>query len=125
MNATFLCRRRLSGFHPVGAGWRKNSRYGLKFMEVLPMTVAVTGIVRDSGGHVVANARVAFASAPVAVPDIAVLTDSKGAFALSAPAPGRYVVACYADGYSPATVAVHVSGLGPVHLEIQLEQPGP
>jgi hypothetical protein len=89
------------------------------------MAAVISGFVRDSRGSAVANARIAFASAPVAVPDIAALTDSKGAFAMSAPAPGTYFIACFAEGYSSATAAAHVAGAGTVNVEIQLEQVGP
>ncbi len=84
------------------------------------MPAVISGLVQGPGGQTIANARIAFASAPVAVPDVAALTDSAGRFALTAAAPGTYVVHCSAEGYRPASVAVHVAGSGSVRVEIQL-----
>lgn len=85
------------------------------------MAAVISGAVRDADGNPVANARIAFVGAPVDVPDIAALTDSAGRFALSAPAPGRYVIGCYAEGYSPATVAVDVADVDAYHIEVHLK----
>lgn len=68
----------------------------------------MAGRVRDTAGAPVAQARVAFAEAPVPVPDVAALTGPDGRFALGAPAAGRYVVVAAADGHAPARVAVDV-----------------
>ena len=68
----------------------------------------VSGVVRDPGGKPVSDARVYFTAGPVALPDIAALTDSNGAYSLSVPAAGTYSIECVADGFAPesATVAV-------------------
>ena len=73
------------------------------------MTV-VAGRVLGASGMPLADARVAFAEAPVPVPDIAAVTGADGRFALSAPAPGLYVVIAAADGHVPAQVTVEVRG---------------
>ncbi len=63
----------------------------------------ISGVVLDDQGKPVREARVAFASAPVAIPDIAALTNDEGAFTLSAPVPGRYAVQVAADGFAAAS----------------------
>jgi carboxypeptidase family protein len=78
----------------------------------------VAGRVRDTAGAPVAQARVAFADAPVPVPDVAALTGPDGRFALSAPAPGRYAVLAAADGHEAARVSVDVGDRA--ELEITL-----
>ncbi|MFN8468462.1 MAG: carboxypeptidase-like regulatory domain-containing protein [Caldilineaceae bacterium] len=86
------------------------------------MAAVISGVVRGQNGQPVANARIGFANAPVPVPDIAALTDDHGTFTLFAPAPGKYVIGCYADGYAPANVAVDIVGSEPARIEIGLEQ---
>ncbi|MDQ5870934.1 MAG: carboxypeptidase-like regulatory domain-containing protein [Acidobacteriota bacterium] len=68
-----------------------------------------------------ARARVAFAAGPVPLPDIAALTNTDGAFALSAPADGNYVVQCYADGYQRFQATIPVAGGETKRLEVRLE----
>lgn len=68
----------------------------------------VAGRVLGASGIPLPEARVAFAEAPVPVPDIAAVTGADGRFALSAPAPGRYVVVAAADGHVTAQVALDV-----------------
>ena len=53
-------------------------------------------------------ARVSFVAGPTALPDIAALTDIRGAFTLSAPVPGAYTIQCVADGYAPKAIQVSV-----------------
>ena len=65
------------------------------------------GVVQDLNGNPVANARVYFTSSPVALPDIAALTDGAGRFMLTAPQPGQYTIACAADGWETKSVAVN------------------
>jgi hypothetical protein len=55
-------------------------------------TGVIFGIVKDRNGNPVARARVSFSAGPVFFPDIAALTDDKGAFALSAPVAGKYTI---------------------------------
>ena len=86
------------------------------------MAAVISGVVRGQNGQPVPNARIVFADAPVAVPDIAALTDDHGVFALLAPAPGIYVIGCYADGYTTADAAIEIIDSQPARIEIQLEQ---
>jgi hypothetical protein len=81
----------------------------------------VAGRVLGASGTPLADARVAFAEAPVPVPDIAAVTGPDGGFALSAPAHGRYVVLAAADGHVPAQVAVDVRDER-VEVEIELTE---
>jgi len=81
----------------------------------------VAGRVLDAKGVPVEHARVAFADAPVAVPDIAILTGADGRFALGAPAPGRYELLAATDELD-ARVAVDVRGDEPVEVDITLEE---
>ena len=74
---------------------------------------------RDDG-DAIEEARVFFAVSPVAVPDVALLTDAHGRFTLVAPAPGHYEVACHADGWEPAQVALDVAA-GQHEVEVRLE----
>lgn len=82
----------------------------------------MAGVVRDAAGAPVVHARVAFAGAPVAVPDVAQLTGGDGRFALAAPAAGRYELAVDAEGYSPARMAVEVPGSEPVEVVVNLNE---
>ena len=84
------------------------------------MAVVISGVVRDPQGNAVPRARIAFASAPVPVPDVAALTASDGAFSLAAPAPGAYVIECFADGFAPASVSVLVGSKQPVRADMHL-----
>jgi hypothetical protein len=92
------------------------------FLEEVAMAVVISGVVYDASGNSVPNARVAFRSSPVAVPDIAALTDHSGAFALSAPAPGVYEIECVVEGFSPKAVSVQVTGRERVHVQINLTE---
>jgi hypothetical protein len=56
----------------------------------------------------------------VALPDVALLTDSSGAFVLPAPVPGTYQLGCTADGFAAATVAVDVAAGQPAAIDIRL-----
>jgi uncharacterized GH25 family protein len=81
----------------------------------------ISGTVRDREGKPVGGARVYFTSGPVALPDIAALTDDKGSFSLSAPSAGTYEIETAADGFSSASVTVQVNGDQAKHLEITLK----
>jgi hypothetical protein len=58
----------------------------------------------------VVEARVYFTEAPVALPDIAALTDGDGRFSLFVPVPGKYTLECSAEGFLVATVTINVTG---------------
>lgn len=70
----------------------------------------IAGVVRDERGQPVAGARVYVVDAPVAVPDIAALTDASGRFAIGVPAPGRYTVESVTDGRQPVRATVEAAG---------------
>lgn len=82
----------------------------------------ITGRVLTSGGQPVAGARVYFERGPVALPDLALLTDPGGTFALAAPVPGTYQLACAAAGFPVASVAVTVAAGQPAPVEIRLHR---
>lgn len=54
----------------------------------------ISGVVRDQAGKPLAEARIGFARAPVALPDVAILTGTDGRFQLSVPVPGSYSLVC-------------------------------
>jgi Carboxypeptidase regulatory-like domain len=87
----------------------------------------IKGRVRQSGGQPIAGARVLFASAPGAVPDIAALTDDTGYFSLSAPWAGDYALEVVADGFQSQRIAATVAAGGTRDLdELNVElQPAP
>ena len=77
-----------------------------------PLAV-ISGVVLDSAGNPLADARVYFVEGPGPLPDIAALTDAQGRFQLSAPGSGLYVVAVAADGPAGVvrqTIPVTVDG---------------
>ena len=80
---------------------------------------AISGSVRDPGGAPIADARVFFVSGPVALPEIAALTDGAGRFVLSAPAAGTYELGIAADGFINASVKATVPL--PSDLEVTLD----
>lgn len=84
------------------------------------MASVIRGTVRDSGGAPITGARVLFETAPVPVPDVAVLTDELGRFAVTAPVPGGYELRCVADGYAAALVSAAVGESGEVALDVKL-----
>ena len=65
--------------------------------------------------------RVSFVAGPAALPDIAALTDNRGRFTLSAPAPGDYTIQCVADGYAPQSLRVSVRAGQRVEVNCRLE----
>jgi hypothetical protein len=84
------------------------------------MMAQISGIVRDSRGNPVAQARVYFTGGPEPWPDIAALTDNNGTFSLSAPSPGTYTIECVAEGFAPVVATVTVTGDQEVRLDITL-----
>jgi hypothetical protein len=83
----------------------------------------IRGSVRDTEGSPVSYARVAFQSAPVHLPDVALLTDEAGHFTAGAPAPGIYVLSIYADGFAAATCVVERVGESDAIIDIRLNKP--
>jgi hypothetical protein len=86
---------------------------------VHPPTI-IAGTVRDADGKPVAGARVFFAEGPVALPDIAALTDENGAYTLSAPVAGRYLIKCVVEGQEPVTVEMFVDVGARQDIEIRV-----
>jgi carboxypeptidase family protein len=68
----------------------------------------ISGIVKESNGNPISQARVSFIAGPGPFPDIAALTDSKGTFALSAPIEGEYIIQVVADEFITETVKVTI-----------------
>ena len=81
----------------------------------------VAGVVSDRTGAPVSGARVWFAAGPVALPDVAALTDSRGAFTLSAPAPGHYTIQCAADDSEPQSFRVSIESGQRSEIECRLK----
>ena len=78
----------------------------------------IAGVVLDSRGAPVEDARVYFADAPTAIPDVAALTGPDGGFSLAAPVDGTYTLECGADGF--ATARATVGSQGDACLELTL-----
>lgn len=82
----------------------------------------ISGVVRSPNGKPVSNARVYFTAGPVPLPEIAALTDSNGAFSLTAPAPGEYVIESAADEFGARSSTVKVKGGEQVRLDLKLKK---
>ena len=80
----------------------------------------ICGIVQDTVGRPVGGARIVFAAGPVPLPEIAAITGEDGSFCLSAPIPGKYRIACYADGFSSEVVTVMVQSATSATISIRL-----
>jgi hypothetical protein len=72
----------------------------------------VAGRVLDSAGRPAAGATVMWLSGPVALPDVALLTQADGSFVMSAPVAGHYTLACRRDPDGVARVDVNVGPQG-------------
>lgn len=81
----------------------------------------ISGVVRDPRGSPVAQARVYFAGGPVALPDIAALTNDEGVFSLSAPIEGTYAIACAAEGFPASFARVTVMATRKAKIQIRLK----
>jgi Carboxypeptidase regulatory-like domain len=78
----------------------------------------VAGRVLMPDGRPVAGANVMFAHGPVALPDIAQVTDATGAFALAAPAEGSYRIVVNVPGLGMVERDVDVGGASEIFIEI-------
>lgn len=83
----------------------------------------IRGWVHRIDGGAVVEARVYFQSAPIAVPDVALLTDADGRFTLYAPVPGRYEVACRTDDTAGASVVLELAETD-AEVEVDIELAG-
>jgi hypothetical protein len=81
-------------------------QFGAISMTEIP--IVIYGVVKDSNGNPVSQARVSFVGGPVSFPDIAALTDNKGTFALSAPVAGEYSIQVVADEFITKTVKITI-----------------
>lgn len=88
-----------------------------------PNPTLVTGVVVDSGGNPIEDARAYFLEGPSPVPDIAVLTDGDGRFTLSAPVPGTYRLQVAAEDFSPVTRVLDITGEPRLDIAVRLSQP--
>ena len=82
----------------------------------------IFGVVRDPFGNPVPQARVGFVVGPVPLPDIAALTDNNGAFALSVPVAGEYIVQVFSEEFSSKKVKIAVESNQEKHVEIFLSR---
>jgi hypothetical protein len=80
----------------------------------------VVGYVIGPDRKRVAGASVMFGDGPVALPDIAQVTDAKGAFALAAPANGTYRLVINAPGFLPVERNIEVTGQSTSSIEISV-----
>lgn len=91
-------------------------------IQIAQTLTIISGTVHDPSGRPVAQARVYFMSGPVALPDIAMLTDEEGVFALSAPSEGTYQIGIAASNFAPTSVMVTVKGGQEVKLKLMLDK---
>jgi histidine ammonia-lyase len=70
----------------------------------------IQGQVLDARGHPVAGARISWVQAPVAMPDVAMLTDTQGRFVVAAPAQGAYTLRCDSDAHGSVQQALQAAG---------------
>jgi len=86
----------------------------------VPDPSLIAGLVEDPEGRPIGRARVYFIEGPVALPDIAALTDDSGRFTLAAPVPGTYQVEVASEGFTSTTATVDVHGGQRVDLNLQM-----
>ena len=84
------------------------------------MPSVISGVVRGPHGKPIPNARVYFTSGPVPLPEIAAITDDKGQFSLTAPAPGEYVIEGATDEFAPRSATVKVKGTASLRVDLPL-----
>jgi Carboxypeptidase regulatory-like domain len=70
----------------------------------------------------IAGASVMFASGPCALPDIAQVTDAKGAFALAAPMKGTYRLVINAPGFPAVEQDVEVTDRAKSPIEVKVRE---
>ena len=82
----------------------------------------IRGRVLDPRGDPVAGAAVYVVSAPVALPDIAMLTNEQGEFDLAFQAPGLYTIGARSDEWGAAQAGVEVVGEEAISLQMRLNK---
>lgn len=85
-----------------------------------PANRVIEGTVLDAAGQPVPQARVSIVESPVAMPDMALLTDAAGRFVLGAPAEGRYLLGIDSDSAGSARQPVTIGGGATAALSITL-----
>ena len=81
----------------------------------------IRGTVAKADGSAASGASVYLVSSPGSMPDVAQLTDDGGQFVMSAPRPGRYVIAVRSPDGARGQVEVAVASEAVVELELRLE----
>ena len=81
---------------------------------------ALTGRILDSGGRPIAGASIFLVAAPVAMPDIAQLSNAEGTFDLEAPRPGRYTIGVAAPGGGQGRITIDVGEEDAAPVEIRI-----
>lgn len=79
-------------------------------MSTGPLQVA--GTVLDSAGRPAGGATVMWVQGPVALPDVALLTQADGRFVMSAPVAGHYTLVCRRDPGGLARMEIDVGSQG-------------
>ena len=82
----------------------------------------VAGCVIGPDRKPIAGASVMFASGPCALPDIAQVTDAKGAFALTAPTKGSYRLVINAPGFAAVEQDVEVTDRAKSPIKVKVRQ---
>jgi hypothetical protein len=80
----------------------------------------IAGCVIGPDRKPVMGASVMFASGPCALPDIAQVTDAKGAFALAAPEKGFYLLMVKAPEFPPVERIVEVTDQATSPIEVKV-----
>lgn len=70
----------------------------------------IQGQVLDAQGRPVAGARISWVSAPVAMADVALMTDAKGRFTVAAPALGAFTLRCDSDRHGTTELSLQATG---------------
>jgi hypothetical protein len=80
----------------------------------------ITGYVIDPDREPVAGASVMFSGGPGPLPDIAQLSDARGAFALAAPAKGVYRLLVKAPGFAAVEQVVELTDEEALPIEVSV-----
>ena len=86
------------------------------------MAGIIAGVVTNDRGKGVSAARVWLSAGPVALPDVAGLSDERGSFTLSVPASGNYTVECVAETYAAESLSVTVRDGERVEIRFRLKR---
>lgn len=83
-----------------------------------------SGLVLDQHGRPVSDARIMLEAGPVALPDVAMLCDELGHFALELPVAGRYTIQVLSDLAGMRRVTVHCPAPGSRASPLRIILPG-